>query len=423
MKTTKTSHSLIKSALLTTLALASSGYAQDTEIAKGEYGGRISGFSGHETNGYAFLKAGKLGAFTAKIQYAGFSYSLKGTLTTGSPVPLTTVNAGSAPQIEVTAAYDALLSEVVCTVRQLSQTSEVPFTLKKNPYSRTSPCPIAGSYTVGLNQPGGMPVSDVGTPHQFYPQYGYAVVNVTTAGIVKVKGAVPDTTKFSSSTIAADQDPLDSFPPAMPIYAGLHKVRGSVNGDLFLEQFGPTAPVVVFGDLQWHRPQQVTGPTQGPQIAQLYVNGAPYVKPAPGTPILTVPASSPNMRAEFFAGALPAPTAPGPWMELFGTLGNTPASGPYIMPLSGALGTPAEVKFNATTGLYSGKFTHPATGKSTRMAGAIVQYTLAFGENGYVKGDGFGPGNFLGTEVDPVTKKKTKVPGTVLLEVNSALPN
>ncbi len=369
------------------------------------------------------MKAGKLGAFTAKIQYAGFSYSLKGTLTTGSPVPLTTVNAGSAPQIEVTATYDPVLSEVICTVRQLSQTSEVPFTLKKNPYSRTSPCPIAGSYTVGLNQFSGMPVSNVGTPGQFFPQYGYALVNVTTAGIVKVTGAVPDTTKFSSSTIAEDQDPLDSFPPVMPIYAGLHSVRGSVNGNLFLEQFGPTAPVVVFGDLQWYRPQQVTGPTQGPQIAQLYVNGAPYVKPAPGTPILTVPSSPSNVRAEFFAGALPAPVSPGPWMELFGTLGNNPASGPYIMPLNGTPGTPAEIKFNARTGLYSGKFTHPATGKTTPMAGAIVQYSLAFGENGYIKGDGFGPGNFLGTEVDPVTKKKTKVPGTVLLEVNSALPN
>jgi hypothetical protein len=369
------------------------------------------------------LKAGKLGAFTAKIQYAGFTYSLKGTLTAGSPVPFTTVNAGAAPQIEVTAAYDALSSQVTGTVRQLSQTTEVPFTLKMNPYTRTSPCPIAGSYTIGLNQFGGMPVSEVGTPQQFYPQYGYAVIDVTTSGIVKVKGAVPDTTKFSSSTIAEDQDPLDSFPPIMPIYAGLHKVRGSVTGDLLLEQFGPTAPAIVFGDFQWYRPQQITGPTQGPQIAQLYVNGAPYVKPAAGTPILTVPSSSPNVRAEFFAGALPAPTSPGPWLELLGTLGNTPASGPYIMPLTGASGTPAEIKFNAKTGLYSGKFTHPSTGKTTRMGGAIVQYTLAFGQNGYFKGDGFGPGNFLGTEIDPVTKKKTQIPGTVLLEVNSALPN
>lgn len=413
---------IVATAAAVSLSLAGGAFAQDVAIATGDYAGRIGGTTPHATSGYISLKAGRLGAFTAKIQYAGFSYSLKGTLGTENPVPATTVVAGVTPQLEVTANYDSVLGQVNGTVRQLTQNTPVPFTLNLNPYTRLNPCPIAGSYTLALQQFQSAGPMEGGMES---PRFGYASVTVSPKGQVKTVGGVPDTTKFTSATFAYDNNPLDMFPPTIPVYAGLHKVRGSLNGDLMIEQFGPTAPVTVFGSLNWHRPQQANGPTEPPMETYLMASGAPYVIPV-GVPILEPAPTAPNVRLEFFDGALTPPVVPGPWLQLTGNLGSAPASGPYVMSLAGTPGTPASLKFNARNGLYTGVFTHPATGKPAKITGVVVQYSLGYddGTASYIKGPGFGPGNFLGTVVDPVTKKKTLVPGSVILEPNTiALPN
>jgi hypothetical protein len=224
-------------------------------------------------------------------------------------------------------------------------------------FSRANPCSssLAGSYTVVLVPPEG---NDPDIPQG----YGYGTLTVTTIGGGKLSGVLGDGTKISVTV------PVSKY-GTWPLYDALYKNQGSCIGWV---TFATNSTLDATVD--WFRPSML--------VSNFYLSllGSKYVVPAAGEPMLELTNTTGNALLTLGDG------------NLTGVLSNlvTVASNNTVTVLSGDV-TNLTLKFTPKTGLFSGGFRHPATGKTTKFQAAVLQlqnfgagYFLGTNESGYV---------------------------------------
>jgi hypothetical protein len=216
-------------------------------------------------------------------------------------------------------------------------------------FSSANPCPCTGTFTFVL-----APVdsSDPNLP----PGYGYGTLTVTSAGSGRMQGVLGDGTKISA------QVPVSGY-GTLPFYNSLYKNQGSCIGWV---AFGTNG--TLDATLDWFRPSML--------VSSYYLSllGSKYVVPAAGEPMLDLTNTTGNALLTLGDG------------NLTGVLSNlvTVATNNTVTILSGNV-TNLTFKLTPKTGLFSGGFRHPVTGKTTKFQGAVLQL------------QDFGAGYFLGT--------------------------
>jgi hypothetical protein len=199
-----------------------------------------------------------------------------------------------------------------------------------------------------------------------FPQgNGYGVLTVDAGGTIKLKGALGDGTKIKqTATISED----GSWPVYIPLYANKRVLSGWLT---FTNIVGVSD---LCGTLTWAKPAQSN--------AKLYRNGftdtvtlkgARYTPPPFGTSALAV--SNALCNVLFTAGQ----------GNLSSFLSNSITLN-VANKVSPCVADKSKFKITSATGLFSGSFPNPATGKSAKFSGAILQK------------QNLGAGFFLGTD-------------------------
>ena len=333
-------------------------------VALGKYRGLVQPPFGtpssHQRLGLIQLSVTKTGKFSGKLLLGGQSHKLRGEIN-----DLGVAIFGRSPSRQVRRAglpplllrFNAVVNDPgargITGVLTDEFTTFAEFTAKPDAYSKGIPAPVSlvnpftnkGSYTaVFPAQPepnGGL--SAAGYP----PGDGWTTLKLTSRGTLKMRGQFSDGAKFSYSSA------LDAT-NAFPFYASLYGRKGSVAGKMFAQDDG--AGVHLGADvLTWFRP---------PQATSLYGSGWPagISLGFAGTPR--------NIVTE--RNALPIGSA-----TLVLTGGNLAADGltqglqigPGNRITAVLPGTELKLKPDGT---WSGKFAHPATGK-TSVSGVTLR--------------------------------------------------
>ncbi|MBL9152942.1 MAG: DNRLRE domain-containing protein [Verrucomicrobiales bacterium] len=306
-------------------------------------GGAFAGRVGHETpthgtSGYFSAKVSTRGVLTGKLIFGGHAYSVpKGVtlLSAQSGVALTS-KTGPAAVLTLAEASENMVTGDV---------SGAPFVLDLVGWSRLSPYPWIGAHTFCLQVDG-------------ETQYGYAAAGTRNTGVVTFKGQLADGKKFSSSTYAfADE----SVPVMGVIKGGIHSFVGTLVSD------GTFSPSLLWsGELMHLSSSQA-------DIAYL-AEGSLYREPAAGTSILDATSLSARLMQGEVGDALFFDAN-----DLTGALGVRPVDpkAKYMVALGCAsLSHPVTLTFAPKSGLLSGRFVHPVTGRAGLIYGAVVQERL-----------------------------------------------
>jgi len=188
---------------------------------------------------------------------------------------------------------------------------------------------------------------------------GWATLTVNRVGQAKLKGTLADGQAWSSSSAIGTNG-------HWPLYASLDKKLGAIIGWL---SFSTTTPAVIGGALTWIKPATAPLFTNG-IAAELDVAGSRYIAPAGTNTFL----SWTNGLLSIANGNLTAPLTNS---VIITTLGKFTGSTGSISNLT--------LTVSAKAGSFSGGFRHPATGKTTKYSGVVLQ------------SENLGGGFFLGT--------------------------
>lgn len=195
---------------------------------------------------------------------------------------------------------------------------------------------------------------------------GWATITFDAIGKAKLKGSLGDNQKWSFSSYVCTNG-------QWPVYASVDKKQGAILGWLSVSN---TTPATIGGTLTWLKPVSAPYFTNG-IAAELDVTGSRYTAPAGTNAIL----SWTNGLLSLANGNLPAP--------LTNALNIT-----TLGKLVGNSGSISNLKFSisAKAGSFSGSFRHPATGKTTKYSGVLLQ------------SEDIGGGYFLGTNSSGVLR-------------------
>lgn len=188
---------------------------------------------------------------------------------------------------------------------------------------------------------------------------GWATITVDRLGQAKLKGTLGDGLAWTAGSAIGTN-------AHWPLYASVDKKLGAVIGWL---TFSNTTPAVIGGTLTWLKP--VSAPYFANGIAaELDANGSRYIAPA-GT----------NAILGWTNGALSLANG-----NLAAALTNT-VNLTTLGKFTGSSGSISNLKFsiNAKAGSFSGSFRHPASGRTTKYSGVLLQ------------SENLGGGQFLGT--------------------------
>ncbi len=206
----------------------------------------------------------------------------------------------------------------------------------------------AGSYTLRL-------------PPSFDPELGsgWATLTVDRLGVTKLKGTLADGQAWTASSVLGTNG-------HWPLAAALDRKQGVVIGWL---AFSNTTPVVIGGTLTWLKPAAAPFVTNG-VAAELDVSGSRYTAPVGTNTMLAATNNHLVLRQ--------------------GNLASLLASQVHISGVGKFLGSSGSISnltmsINTRAGSFAGSFKHPASGRSTKYSGVILQPNN--------KGGGF----FLGT--------------------------
>ncbi|MGD0016476.1 MAG: fibronectin type III domain-containing protein [Verrucomicrobiia bacterium] len=324
-----------------------------TNTLLGAYNGLViqTNVPSHASSGSVKFMVGKTRSFTAQLTMGGVKSAFKGQFDASGNATNTVTRNGLAP-LQVILHSDGS-DRIMGTVSNDVFASEL--LADRAVYNRTNSCPLAGSYTVVLAPPEG---SDPDIPQG----YGYGTLSVTTIGGGKLSGVLGDGTKVKGNV------PVSKY-GTWPLYDALYKKQGSCIGWV---TFATNSTLEATVD--WFRPSML--------VSNYYLSllGSMYVVPAVGEPMLELTNTTGNALLTLGDG------------NLTGVLSNllTVASNNTVTILSGNI-TNLTLKLTPKTGLFSGGFWHPATGKTTKFQGAVLQlqdfgagYFLGTNESGYV---------------------------------------
>lgn len=220
----------------------------------------------------------------------------------------------------------------------------------------TNPAPQTGAYTMVLTPDPSQTGANV-------PQGdGFATIKVHKSGIVRAAGRLADGTAFTQSSVVSKNGNV-------PIYLNLANAPSgsAATGTL---TFRSTSESDLDGTIDWLKTPRASDAFYPDGFsAQLPAVGARYTPPASGTRALDVTQASPNAIAALGDGNLTQPIA----VETAVTTSNE-----VVTPAPSALDLSA--KINPATGIFTGKFTHPATNLRRGLQGVVLQkQNAAFG--------------------------------------------
>jgi hypothetical protein len=325
----------------------------------GTYSGLVqSNTPSPETTGFITITMANTGSFSAALTFGSARLVFKGMFDNSGDYSTSLVTKlGLTLSITLHAESVNGLDVITGTVSTGSFTSDLianrsVFNAVSNPASQ-----FQGDYTLLF-----LPDSAASG----FPQgNGYCVLTVDAGGIIKLKGTLGDGTKIKQTAVVAADG---SWPTYIPLYANKGMLSGWV---AFTNIVGVSD---LNGTLTWTKPAQAK--------AKLYRNGftdtvtlegAGYAPPPAGTPALTV--SNTLCNVLFTAGK----------GDLSSVLSNS-ITLDVANKVSPCVADKSKFKINSATGLFSGSFQNPATGKSIKFSGALLQK------------QNLGAGFFLGTD-------------------------
>ncbi len=188
---------------------------------------------------------------------------------------------------------------------------------------------------------------------------GWATITVDRIGQAKVKGSLADGQSWTSSSAVGTNG-------HWPLYASVDKKLGAVIGWL---SFSNSTPAVIGGTLTWIKPAIAPFFTNG-IAAELDITGSRYIAPTGTNAILSWTNGLLSVANGNLATALTNSVN-------ITTLGKFTGSSGSISNLALTVSTKA--------GSFSGSFRHPASGKTTKYSGVLLQ------------SENLGGGFFLGT--------------------------
>jgi Divergent InlB B-repeat domain/Bacterial Ig domain len=321
--------------------------------------GNYAGISAPSTSspGLLTLKLSGTGRLTGKLKLEGFVIPLRGTFSPTGHALFSTKYKGQSINIDLTYSVTEGIPSIAGVISGDGWTMPVDVGALGLPHDSS----LVGRYTVVLRANPGDPAL---VPHGD----GFGAARVNRSGTAVFAGQLADGTRFTAGG-HLNRD------GAFPIYVLPYAKKGVFAGSLHFR-----ASNDVDGQFHWERPAKhdsVVFPN-GFTTANIAV-GARYTAPKHGEPVVRVAASTNNARLELGDGGLSVPVLQTATLSPDNSVTVTTPALPGI-----------SVDINSTTGQFSGRFLHPATGASTTFRGVVVQkenagfgYFVANGTSGY----------------------------------------
>ncbi len=243
---------------------------------------------------------------------------------------------------------DPITRGVIGTVASIDENG-TPFVSTFTASSRTRADAFAGTFTMLVEPP---PGPSTGPSHGV----GFATVKVGAAGDVRITGRLADGSPFTSGTLLHVRD----FAVHSVLYPSGSAPRGSLSG---LLRRGTGALSKATGPLRWlkpPRPDDTLFPTGIDLTANATANR--YRQPAFRSNALqsNLPPATADLRvARWTLATLAAETATIDSLSRVTILSANPLG--------------LRLRLDESTGLLTGSFTHPATGKATALRGIALQ--------------------------------------------------
>lgn len=332
-------------------------------VAKGTFSGKLT------IDSYSLSFSGRIAASGAAE--FGKTFSSAAELTRKGKSPLTLAlqfdlaKTGNTQQVTGTV-VDGAAESVLAADRAL-------YTSKSNPAAPlVNPSPaLVSTYTVLFK-------AEAGAASAFPQGDGWATATVSTAGLVKLKGALADGTAITYS------GPL-SLSNELPFYVQLYKKLGSISGPVEFENLATTD--LAGENLYWFRPADSKSkvyPAGWPAGITTDLIGSRFVKAAK-TDTNSIFGFTGSGRLSFTQGLLAETIEKGFSITAANKVTNEPADKTFALKVAGA------------TGIFSGTFTPPGEKKKPAFKGVVLQKS------------GEASGFFLSTSTPTATSQGGKV--------------
>jgi hypothetical protein len=237
--------------------------------AAGEYYGLFyEGTAKNGTSGHISLSLNARKAYSGKLSLGKKIYSFSGTVDDTGYGSKSVAGAGVTLQLQL----DLTTGERLGGIVRFSNGVEAGIIADKRIYSRQSPCPKAGYYTMVIPS-----VQDAGTAGEPVGA-GYATLRVDVNGVVKWTGALADGTKLTGKTALGR-------PGVWPLYSGLYSGRGLLLGWIEFEE-EETSDLA--GDILWVRPANLSRVYPAGFAAEVTAVGSRYTAPARNQKVLAL---------------------------------------------------------------------------------------------------------------------------------------
>ena len=282
-------------------------------------------------NGSLKLVLTETGSFTATLNMGGTKLAFIGQFDeSGNATNTVSSSWQVALHLDVTGDTD----EITGSVSHGGSESELLADLAT--FGKANACPLAGTYTIALEPPS---YTDSTLPKG----WGFAT------GVGKLSGTLGDGTKFNSPV------PISKYGTA-PLYGLLYGNKGSCAGWLTFTNDTIEATV------NWIRPSATKGYYTSGFATNVALIGSTFVAPAAGEFLINLTNSAANAMLVFGGGNLAA----------WSTNSLTVTTNNIVTVVSGNT-TNLTLKLVPKTGLFSGRFLHPATHKTVKFQGAVLQ--------------------------------------------------
>lgn len=312
---------------------------------KGAYNGLVDAdAAAHATSGFLKLSMAVSGAFTGKFTIGGKAYTFSGKFDQGGNATVT-IKRSKLPPLTLTLGLDLNGSSQRITGSVTDGTFVADISAD---HALASPAKhfAAGRYTVSL--PPDPEQTASGAPRS----PGSALLVVSPVGVATLSGTLADGRTFSATaTVSKDGE--------LPIYVSLLSGTGSLAGRAsFDSQAGG-----LDGALLWTKPERLKDRYFPAAFATVVdVTGSRYVAPLRGSPAIEVSATSENSELQLAGGDLQS------GVEQAATLLPTnlvTIVDPQLPKLA--------ISITASTGRFTGSFTHPVTKTTSRITGVVLQ--------------------------------------------------
>jgi len=306
----------------------------------GAYDGLVTNaFPVNDNSGYFTIKLTATGGLSGKLFLGGATFALHGKFDASNKFTQTILRRGLSALVVQLTLDRGVPPKIAGTVSANGDTSGVLANVQA--YSKTLNAVQAGKYTLLL------PATNVAAtgPHGD----GFAVVKVSTLGVVTAVGKLGNGTPWSAGGLLRADG-------SVPLYAGQPSINGSSRGSIGGTLFFRDVPAMsdCDGTFAWYIPKNFGGTF----FVSSPVFGASYTSPPRDTRALNLPVG----KAHLTDGNI------GPALDI-----------PFTINLKNAVTADApnphklSITIKSASGLLSGSFLHPVRLKRTPFAGVLIQ--------------------------------------------------